>query len=273
MATTRSPLTRAAPYKEVRGLARGLQVLKALNRMPGGIGTTTELARACELDRTTTKRLLETLRAEGLVRQGERDGQYYLTFEIRRLSEGFHDDAWITRIGPMMQAAVRALHWPCDLATPEAGFMVVRESTHRWSALSQHRTMIGEKLPMLVTAAGRAYLAACRPAERAALLDLLRQRDDQWGQLARDTDYVQRIVADTRRRGHAVNNGEWIRERDFAAIAVPVRRQRELLGALNLVFPKAAVAEADLEQRYLPALKRLALAIGKASLSAPEAAR
>ena len=28
-------------------------------------------------------------RSQGLVRQGERDGQYYLTFEVRRLSEGF----------------------------------------------------------------------------------------------------------------------------------------------------------------------------------------
>ena len=272
MAPSKPPSPRAGPYKEVRGLARGLQVLKALNRLPGGIGSTTELARACDLDRTTTKRLLETLRAEGLVRQGERDGQYYLTFEIRSLSEGFQDEAWITRIGPMMQAAVRELHWPCDLATPEAGFMVVRESTHRWSALSQHRTMIGEKLPMLVTATGRAYLAASSPAERNALIDLLRQREDQWGKLARDTEYIERIVAETRRRGHAVNQGEWIRERDFGAIAVPVRHGRDLLGALNLVFPKSAVQEEDIERRYLPALKRLAAAIGKASKTTPPAA-
>ena len=59
------PTTRphGGPYKEVRGLARGLQVLKAMNRLPGGIGSTTELARACMLDPTTTKRLLETLPA------------------------------------------------------------------------------------------------------------------------------------------------------------------------------------------------------------------
>src|SRR5688572_17124311 len=56
----------AHQYKEVRGLARGLDVLKALNRVPGGIASTTELAKACALDRTTTKRLLETLRTQGL---------------------------------------------------------------------------------------------------------------------------------------------------------------------------------------------------------------
>ena len=77
----------------MRSLARGLDVLKALNRAPGGQASTTDLAKACGVHRTTVKRLLETLRAEGFVRHGERDGQYYLTFEVRRLSEGFEDDA------------------------------------------------------------------------------------------------------------------------------------------------------------------------------------
>ncbi|WP_157264084.1 DNA-binding transcriptional regulator [Azohydromonas aeria] len=253
-------------YKEVRGLSRGLAVLKALNRLPGGIGNTTELARLCDLDRTTTKRLLETLRAQGFVRQGEKDGQYYLTFEVRRLSEGFEDEAWVARIAsPAMQAAVRELVWPCDLGTAEAGFMVVRESTHRWSALSQHRAMIGEKLPMLETAIGRAYLAAADEAEREALLELLRRRTDRLGELARDTAFVQRLIDQTLQRGYAINEGEWLQQSNFAAVAVAVHAGSRLLAALNLVFPKAAVSERDLQQRFVPALQRLADAVGRGS--------
>jgi IclR family mhp operon transcriptional activator len=260
------PRATTRQYKEVRGLSRGLEVLKALNRLPGGIGSTTELARACAMDRTTTKRLLETLRIQGFVRQGEGDGQYYLTFEVRRLSEGFEDEAWVSQVAtPMMQASVRDLVWPCDLATAEAGFMVVRESTHRWSALSQHRAMIGEKLPLLVTAAGRAYLSACDDAEREALIELLSRRDDRWGELARDTRYVRRVIAETRRRGYAYNDGEWLREPDFAAIAVPVHSGQRLLAAMNMVFPKAAVSTRDLQNRFVPALERLAQSIGNAS--------
>ena len=254
------------PYKEVRGLSRGLSVLKALNQCAGGIASTTELARACGIDRTTTKRLLETLRGEGFVRQGERDGQYQLTFEVRRLSEGFADEAWVAQVAtPMMQASVRELVWPCDLATAEAGFMVVRESTHRWSVLSQHRAMIGEKLPLLVTAVGRAYLSASDDAQCEALLELLRRRDDRWGELARDRRYVRRVIADTRRRGYAYNDGEWLREADFAAIGVPVFSGERLLAALNMVFPKAAVPARDLRARFVPALQRLSQSIGKAS--------
>ncbi len=262
----------AAQYKEVRGLARGLQVLKAMNRLPGGIGSTTELARACALDRTTTKRLLETLRAQGLVREGERDGQYYLTFEVRRLSEGFEDETWVSQVAmPLLKAAVREFVWPCDLTTAEAGFMVVRESTHRWSALSQHNAMIGEKLPLLVTAAGRAYLSACSETERAGLIELLQRRDDACGRLARDEAYVRRVIDETLQRGYAYNDGEWLTEQDFAAIAVPVHSGERLLAALNMVFPKAAVAAAELARRYVPALTRLANSIGKASRAWVEA--
>lgn len=258
----------ARQYKEVQALSRGLDVLKALNGLPGGMGSTTELAKAAHLDRTTTKRLLETLRLQGFVRPGEKDGQYTLTFEVRRLSEGFEDETWVGKVAtPAMHAAVKELVWPCDLGTAEAGFMVVRESTHRWSALSQHRAMVGERMPMLVTALGRAYLSACDDGEREAMLSLLRQRGDWVGDLARDTASVERIVASTRQRGYAVNEGEWIREASFAAIAVPVMAGDRLLASLNLVFPKSSVQEADLESRFLPVLRRLASTIGKTSRS------
>lgn len=260
----RSPHEDTEQYKEVRGLTRGLDVLKALNHMPGGIATTTELSRACALDRTTVKRLLETLRREGFVRQGEKPGQYYLTFEVRRLSEGFEDEEWVSKVAsPLMRQAVRELVWPCDIGTAEAGFLVVRESTHRWSALSQHRAMIGEKLPLLVTAMGRAYLGACDEQEREAMLDLLRLREDRLGEMARDRRLVRKLITETQRRGYGYNDGEWIRQSDFAAIAVPVFAGERLLAGLNMVFPKSAVGAADLRKRFVPALSRLAETIGK----------
>jgi IclR family mhp operon transcriptional activator len=261
----------ATQYKDVRSLARGLDLLVALNQSPGGLNTTSELARRCGLDRTTTKRLLETLRAQGFVRPGERDGHYCLTFVVRRLSEGYEDETWVTQVAaPRMQAAVRELVWPCDLATVDAGFMVVRESTHRWSALSQHRAMIGQRMPLPVTALGRAYLAACPAAERDALLDLLGQRSDWIGAAARDRPAIDRVLDATLQQGYAVNEGEWMREADFGAVAVPLYSGSRLLGAMNMVFPKAAVPREDLERRWVPALKRLASGIGKASQALTE---
>ncbi len=260
----RGPPLGSQQYKTVRGLSRGLAVLRALNAAPGGVAGITELAQACAMHRTTVKRLLETLRTEGLVRYSDREGQYRLTFEVRRLSEGFEDEAWVEEVaGPMMADAVPRLVWPCDLTTPEAGFMVVRESTHRLSTLSQHRAMIGERLPLLVTAAGRAYLSACASAEREALLDVVRARDDAIGAQARDAAYVARVLRETRGRGWAYNDGEWAREASFAAIAVAVEARGRPIASLALIFPKAAVPARDMESRYLPPLARLARAIGR----------
>ena len=251
-------------YKDVRSLSRGLALLQALNRAPGGAATTTSLAQSCNIHRTTVKRLLETLRADGYVRRGEKEGQYYLTFAVRGLSEGFVDDDWVEKIAlPLMRGAIPELLWPCDLGTLEGGFMVVRESTHRFSLLSQHRGKIGEKFPIFFTAMGRAYLSNCSASEREGLLTLLGQRSDEVGATARNTGAVEKLIAETRSRGYAINDGDWDREHAFAAIAVPVMCKRRLIGGVNLVFPKASVSTEDIESRYLPRLKGLAQRIGK----------
>ncbi len=52
----------------------------------------------------------------------------------------------------------------------------VRESTHRWSALSRHHAMLGEQMPLLETAIGRAYLTAADEDERELMPELLRCR-------------------------------------------------------------------------------------------------
>lgn len=251
-------------YKDVRSLSRGLAILQALNRAPGGIASTTDLAEATSVHRTTVKRILETLCANGFVRRGEKSGQYYLTFAVRSLSEGFVDDDWVEQVAlPLMRAAVPDLMWPCDLGTLEGGFMVVRESTHRFSLLSQHRGKIGEKLPLFFTAMGRAYLAACSKTELNGLISLLSQRDDAVGEMARDRAAVDALIAKTRERGYATNDGDWEKEAPFAAVAVPVKSGHRLVGGVNLIFPKAAMSEQEIHQRYMPRLKRLAQRIGK----------
>src|SRR5436190_15371142 len=100
-----------------------------------------------------------------------------------------------------MREHLRALSWPSDLATPDGGFMIVRESTHRVSMRSQHRATIGIRIPMLVSSLGRAWLTWCAEEEREATLALLRDRTDSIGEMARDTAYVKRVLRETRKRG------------------------------------------------------------------------
>jgi len=257
-------------YREVRGLSRGLAVLRALNTLPGGMGGVVELARASGLHRTTVKRLLETLRNEGLVHHKDDGASYALSFEVKGLSEGYVGAEWVDRVAePAMRKHLRALSWPSDLATPDAGFMIVRESTHRVSLLSQHRATIGIRIPMLVSSLGRAWLAWCADEEREATLALLRSRSDAVGEMARDTAYVKRVIRETRRRGYAVNRGEWLAEASVSAIALPVRIGEHAIGGINLVLQNNAVTEREIATRYVPLLRALANDISNGAAGLP----
>jgi IclR family mhp operon transcriptional activator len=55
-------------HTNVRGLARGLQVLRALNAVESGRATSQQISDAIGLHRTTVHRLLETMVEEGFVR-------------------------------------------------------------------------------------------------------------------------------------------------------------------------------------------------------------
>ena len=258
-------------YSEVRGLSRGLAVLRALNAQPGGMAGVVELARATALHRTTVKRLLETLRREGIVRLEDGSVTYALGFEVRRLSEGYVAADWIDRVAaPAMRAHAQGLSWPSDLATPDSGFMIVRESTHRVSLLSRHRATIGLRVPMLVSSLGRAWLAWCDDTEREATLAGLRRRTDKVGELARDSSQVDRMLLETRRRGYAINQGEWLAEANVNAIAFPVRVGDHAIGAINLVMQHPLNSEDQVTSRFVPLLRGLAaeISVGASKLTA-----
>src|SRR5882762_11130253 len=75
--------------RPIRALNRGLEVLVELNRLERAAINT--LAGAVRLPRTTTYRILETLRLAGYVVRDPHDDCYRPTIMVRALSEGFDD--------------------------------------------------------------------------------------------------------------------------------------------------------------------------------------
>jgi DNA-binding IclR family transcriptional regulator len=74
--------------RPIRALGRGLEVLTELNRLERAAINT--LAAAVALPRTTTYRILETLRLAGYVDRDD-DDCYRPTILVRALAEGFRD--------------------------------------------------------------------------------------------------------------------------------------------------------------------------------------
>lgn len=257
-----------AEYSTVRSLVRGLELIQALNRHERGRASLAQLAAATGLHRTTVRRLLETLIEEGFVRRSASDDRYVLTLKVRSLAEGFRDEARISAVaGPVLVHLLHQVRWPSDLCTPDGGTMLIRESTHRFSSLSFNPAMVGERLPMLLTAAGRAYFCYCEDAEREALLVLLR-RDSAQAALANDDKFIANLLEQTRARGYSSNEGDWSAERKIGAIGVPVFEGGKVIASINVIYLSRAVTHAEAAARYLPALvdaaRQLEAALGEA---------
>jgi len=262
---------RETEYKTVRGLTRGLQLLNTLNRLDGG-ASVARLAELTGLHRTTVRRLLETLQDEGYVRRSESDDSFRLSIKVRELSEGFRDEQWISALAaPLLAELLQEVVWPTDLCTLDVDAMVVRETTHRFSRLSFHRSMVGRRLPMLLTATGLAYLAYCPEAERERILELLASRDDAQGRLARKRPEVENLLRRTRHRGYGENYGSWNNEERIAAISVPICGEPRVYGCINLVYVAKAMTIEQAAQRYLPALQRFAATVEQGILEREQA--
>jgi len=258
--------SRRSTYKPVRGLARGLAVLEAINHAPGGFVRISELAARVGMHRTTVKRLLETLAAEGYVRRSDSDERYVLTMRVRRLADGFTDDEWLGETAaPVLGELLKSVVWPTDIATLDGDAMVIRETTHRFSPLAFHRAIVGMRLPLLLSALGRAYLAHCPRSEREELLRLLRNRGDEEARRAADASYVRAALARARRDGYATNDETWQAGRLVTALAVPIQREGRVLACLSVVYREKAVPTSQAAARFVPRLKAAAAQIAERS--------
>jgi IclR family transcriptional regulator, mhp operon transcriptional activator len=248
-------------YTNVRGLSRGLQVLQALNSMDSGRATSQQISELTGLHRTTVRRLLETLMEEGFVRRSTSDDSFRLALKVRALSEGFTDDERIATIAPpVMGRLLQRVAWPSDLTTPDGDAMIIRETTHRFSPLSFHRSMVGRRLPILLTAAGRAYFALCPDGEREDILDLLRSGagGEEQKALACDDAFIRALVRRVRADGFGSNHGDWAAQNKIGAVAVAIVSQERVLASLNVVFLSRAVTLAEAKRRYVPELQTAA---------------
>src|ERR1700676_4044284 len=189
--------------RPIRALNRGLDVLTELNRLERAAINT--LAAAVSLPRTTTYRILETLRLSGYVERGSHDDCYPPTILVRALSEGFDDEALVAHIAKPLLAALGAqIIWPVAVATPSGSTMMIRETTDRQSPLALEQYGAGVRVPMLGSAAGRAYLAFCGDPERDALLELLSRSSLPEDRMARSRPEVERLLTQTRAQGFGI---------------------------------------------------------------------
>lgn len=239
----------------VRSLERGLALLVAMNRRK--LASVMELARDTHLPRPTVYRLLESLSRTGFVARTNSSDRYRLARQVRALSDGFTDDEWITEVAaPLMAEFTQKLVWPLALMTFDEGRMLVRETTHPASSLSIDYGMVGRRLPMLLTAAGRAYLAFASDSERAAILDMLTHSDASEDRPAKEAARLRALFKSIRAQGYALQDRE-INPRT-TGIAVPISFNGRVAGSISVILISSAMTIEEAVQRFVEPLQIIA---------------
>ena len=239
--------------RPIRALMRGLDALAVLNRRNGA--TVSEVAADIKLPRTTTYRVLETLCAAGYVFRDPADDRYRLTIMVRGLSDGFDDEAWINQAArPILNDLGREIVWPVAISTLSGTSMMVRETMDHRSPLAVEHYTAGHRVPLLTSAAGRAYLAWCPAEQRETLVDILSRSARDEDKLARNPGELARILNEIRSQSYAAA----IRAKrvsDEISLAVPVRIDDRVLACLTVRFSAAAVPMKVALERFLPRLE------------------
>lgn len=256
--------------RPIRALLRGLEALAALNLRDGS--TVSDIAADIRVPRTTAYRILETLCLGGFAFRDPADDRYRLTVEVRRLSDGFDDEAWVSLIArPVLRELCAETAWPVALLTLSGTAMLTRETTDPHSRIALERETAGTRLPLLTSAAGRAHLAWCDQAEREALIDILSRSSREEDTLARNPGELARILNEAREQGY-VSAVRARRQSDEVSLAVPVVLKGRVLACLALRFSATAVPFKAALERFLPRLRDAAQRVG-AQLEAQHRAR
>lgn len=243
-------------YRFAQNLSRGLCVLRALNEVDGNSATPREISERTSINRTTVKRILETLVLEGYVRFFSADGSYGLSASVKGLSKGYTEESRVLQAAsPVINKITEATGLSLRITCPKMYGMAVRDTTHAHSSLSSEFTVgLRHSIPMLLTAAGRAYFSNCSMSDQARMVRGISVAGDNQSPLARNPRLVEQLVARVHDDGYAMNDGDW-GERRLGAVAVPIRgRTGKVLASLSMIYPRGAVSRMNIEGEFIPTL-------------------
>ena len=255
-ATAAAAANTPSVYRHVEGLSRGLAILRALNTSGPCGAAPRALSESTGLHRTTVKRLLETLVEQGYVRPCDCEGNYGLAPDVLALSRGLTVEAQVlAQASPVMKALAIETGWSLRISTQETDCVVIRDTSHEYSTLAfEPWGGLHRRLPMLLTAAGKACFAFAAEPERQQTVNALLLRGDEQSSLARNTKLLEQLTLRVRDDGYAVNDGDWA-DRRLGGIGVPIRnREGRVLASMSMLYTRRPINRQVISNELAPAL-------------------
>jgi IclR family mhp operon transcriptional activator len=260
----------------IRGLERGLQVLKALQAARAA--TLQDVHVDTGLPKPSLLRILSTLEQAGVIHRRMIDGRYRVSFNLTRVAhKPNRHDRLAEAAAPVLNRLCRKVAWPSDLAVPAGDHMEIRETSRPQSPFLLNREQVGHRVNWVLSGMGRAYLAFCPLEERERILAGVRETGYSENRLAFETRRFGRILSETRRRGYATRDpsfaggyyGRHSSADGLAAIAVPVLGAGHVYGCINIVWLKKASTSERMADQHLADLQDAAAEIAAALATSP----
>lgn len=202
----------------VTALARGLDVLSCFRSGDKLLGNQ-ELADRSKLPKSTVSRLTYTLTKLGYLQYDDEAGKYRLGTATLALGSAMLSKLDIRQFSrPYMQELADFSHATVSLGMRDRLSMIYVENCRSQAALTL-RLDVGTRIPIALTAMGRAYLAEVSSSERNHILERVRELDEyKWPAIYAG---VMRSVEEYQTLGCCTSFGDW--QSDVNAIAVAFR--------------------------------------------------
>jgi IclR family mhp operon transcriptional activator len=220
--------------KDVRSLARGLEILNELNR--AGSARAGIIAQRVGLARPTVYRLLETLEESGFVAKSASDERYRITRRTAQIFRRYQTSDLIS--GPARAAfhdAGQRCPWLLHLATFKNGAMIIRLASRSMIPLLPWRGYIGRLLPLLCSTAGKVYLASCNDQQRQEIFSCLQRAGD----LSSVRNQIDCVIDETSSLGYAASDGSPA-DPLVASISIALTHGGASIGSLTAVYARSA---------------------------------
>jgi IclR family transcriptional regulator, mhp operon transcriptional activator len=251
-------------YKPVTAVERAFEVLKVVNQ-----GRNVRLQAVYEetgYHKATIIRMLETLIHMGYVAKSARS-RYVPTARTVLLSQGYDRATRVGDIaGPMLAEFRRIVGWPSDISICSNDRMIVAQTTRENGPLYFDRKQ-GYSAPILLTSIGQAYLAFCNADERHRIIALLAKLGGPGNERAQNSDLLEKELASIRERGYATMHASYS-EKEYGSkiwgLGVPVRSNRHLYGAVNILMLKSVCSQEHAVKRFLRPLREVGFQLGEA---------
>jgi len=239
---------RVSAAKETEGavgtLERGLAILQHFKRTPDA--SIADVAAAVGLSRSTTYRIAERLRELGFLEINAANARWRLGREAIQIGVAALQSTELMSVAPpVLSALLEGTREAVNLAVFDSDSMVLifREQGPQSVTISSR---LGSRRPMHASGLGKAYLAALRPSERAAIIDRI-ELERFTPETIVDRAALERAIIEIQRRGFGDDRREF--EQTLACCAAAVFDHRAV--------PVAVISASGPAERILAKFDRI----------------